>query len=39
MTLKAKYDYNKALSIYGNIEKELNNDKSLLIDLGLQYNI
>ena len=39
MTLKAKYDYNKALSIYGNIEKELNNDNSLLIDLGLQYNI
>lgn len=38
LTLKANYNY-KDLTLYGNIEKELNNDKSLLIDAGIQYNL
>ena len=37
LSLKATYKY-KNLTLYGNVEKELNNDNSLVIDTGLQYN-
>ncbi len=36
--LSARVNYNyKDITIYGNIEKETSNDKSLLIDAGVQY--
>ena len=37
LQLKATYKY-KNLNLYGSIEQEINDDKSLLIDTGLQYN-